>query len=286
MQYAWETSGLISHHLKSKFWKTRKYVLTFFGFGNKLRESRPSSKKKQFTMYFWSTLIYKVRVVLCVPVNVSCRVAVSVPLLLSHPGLGPTMMEFQDIIGNPANGLKMLHFHISFCLRRLQSNIFENSHFLADNHSNWRILAWHFGEFPRNFTPMVYSCKGLVWDSGVTLDWNTVSHRTGADFFKEQHQSHTWLGVRLKNQHLFGVRSRTDFWQCSLPSNGWSIKNRWKNEWIIITITISAKIFISTHLVTWWIIWSRIKRLFYRKYMSFRIFIQLQTTCCTNLFAD
>ena len=50
-----------------------------------------------------------------------------------------------------------------------------------------------------NFTPMVYSCKRLVWDSGVTLDWNTVSHRTGADFFEEQHQCLTYWCAAQKS---------------------------------------------------------------------------------------
>ena len=51
----------------------------------------------------------------------------------------------------------------------------------------------YFKKFSCNFTPMVYNCNRLVWDSGVALDWNTSSHRTDADFFEEEHQSHTWL---------------------------------------------------------------------------------------------
>ena len=39
----------------------------------------------------------------------------------------------------------------------------------------------------------MYSRKRSVRVSSVTLDWNTVSHQTGADFFKEQHPSHTSL---------------------------------------------------------------------------------------------
>ena len=45
VQFTWEISALHSHHLKLKFRKTKKYVLTFFRFGNKLGGSRPSIKK-------------------------------------------------------------------------------------------------------------------------------------------------------------------------------------------------------------------------------------------------
>ena len=47
---------------------------------------------------FLSSVLCNVHAVLCVSVDMSCHVAVSVPPPLSHPGLGPAMVELLFII--------------------------------------------------------------------------------------------------------------------------------------------------------------------------------------------
>ena len=80
------------------------------------------------------------------------------------------------------------------------------------------------------FTWTVYICKRLVWDSGVTLDWHTVSHRTGADFFKEQHQAHTWLvcGSRINTYSVLGAAPIFN----SVKEKTLSTSNERSNLWI------------------------------------------------------